>query len=257
MSCIRYKKTSHFESALAEISISPIHKKIILGRYNTLLIVMDRQAFRSAITFHLFRCIITIGSLIVPALLSIQYTGGANTNMGIYWTTWVISLLVTICNGLATLLKIDKHYYSIHTVREQLISDGWQYLELTGKYSGFHTPLHQATHANQFIYFCHSIEKIRMKHVQDDYYKVNESQQQVSGINVKSETQIPPTNLIPPSPQQEDLRFIPESLKKVIEELSMPTIEEDGQMVKEDKKDKEVAGAANTKYRTTESMSMP
>ena len=256
MSCIRPKKITHFESALAEINISPIHKKIILGRYNTLLIVMDRQAFVNAVVFHLFRCIITIGSLIVPALLSIQYTDGTNTNMGIYWTTWVISLLVTICNGLATLLNIDKHYYNIHTVREQLISDGWQYLELTGKYSGFHTPLHQATHENQFIYFCHSIEKIRMKHIQDDYYKVNESHQPSHEINVKSETRNLSTNLIPPTPHQDDIRFIPESMKNAIEELSMSQVEDD-QLGEEDQKIKEIADTANKKYRTAESMSVP
>jgi len=261
MLCKRQKTITPFESALAEISISAINKKIIAGRYNTLLISMDKQALRSAIIFHSFRCTITIGSLIVPALLSIQYTGSVNTNMGIYWTTWVISLLVTICNGLATLLKIDKHYYSIHTVREQLISDGWQYLELTGKYSGFHTPSHPATHENQFIYFCHSIEKIRMKHIQDDYYKVNESQQSGDGATVKTNAQLVPTNLIPPTPQQGELQLLPESMKKVIEELSMTRVE-DGQAIQEDaqediEKDKKVHDPSNKKHGERESMSMP
>ena len=183
---------------------------------------MDDQALRLSISFHSSRCIITIGSLIVPALLSIQYTSSAGTNLGIYWTTWVVSLLVTICNGLSTLLKIDKQYYHLHTVREQLISDGWQYLELTGKYSGFHTPSQHPTHENQFIYFCHSVEKIRMKQIQEDYYKVMDAQNQ--GVTGKSESRIVPSNLIPPTPQHGDLALIPAEIKKAMDEISSSTI---------------------------------
>lgn len=121
-------KTTPFERALADITISPLHKRILMERYNGLLLSMDVRVFRIALFFHASRGIVTVGSLIVPALLSIQYTNGTNTNLGIYWTTWVLSLMVTVCNGMMTLLKLDKIYYHLHTVREQLISDGWQYV---------------------------------------------------------------------------------------------------------------------------------
>ena len=195
---------------------------------------MDDQAVRVSVSFHSSRCIITIGSLIVPALLSIQYTSSAGTNLGIYWTTWVVSLLVTICNGLSTLLKIDKQYYHLHTVREQLISDGWQYLELTGKYSGFHTPNQHPTHENQFIYFCHSVEKIRMKQIQEDYYKVMDTQNQ--GIT-GGEKRVAPTSLIPPTPQQGDLALIPEQIKRAMDEISSRTVDEEDRAYQENKED--------------------
>jgi hypothetical protein len=219
MECYRKPKTTPFERALATIELSDLNKQILLERYNALLIKLNEQSFQLSVSFHSSRCIITVGSLIVPALLSIQYTNATGTNVGIYWTTWVISLLVTICNGLSTLLKIDKQYYHIHTVREQLISDGWQYLELTGKYSGFHTPTQHVTHENQFIYFCHSVEKIRMKQVQEDYYKVNETPQN-QGVSGKSETRIVPANLIPPTPLQGELALIPPEIKRAMDEIS-------------------------------------
>jgi hypothetical protein len=58
---------------------------------------------------------------------------------------------------------------------EQLRSEGWQFLELSGRFSGFYTPKEKATHANQFLYFCHAIEKLKMKQVEEEYYKSTES----------------------------------------------------------------------------------
>ena len=210
-----------FEAALDDITLSPFNKRILIERYSKLLVTIDRESFYLSISFHTSRSVITIGSLIVPALLSIQYTNSSGGNLGVYWTTWVISLCVTICNGLMTLLKIDKKYYHIHTVREQLISDGWQYLELTGKYSGFHTPDNHATHENQFIFFCHSVEKIRMKQIQEDYTKVDETPHP----GAKAGAQVVPVNLIPPTPVQGDLENIPKDIKDALKELSSTRLE--------------------------------
>jgi hypothetical protein len=245
MLCTR-SKTTAFERALIEIQLAPFNKRILLERYNGLLLDMSRQTFRISIFFHSARCVITVGSLIVPALLSIQYTNGVQQNMAIYWTTWVLSLLVTVCNGLITLLKVDKHYYHLHTVREHLISDGWQYLGLTGKYSGFHTPGEVATHMNQFIFFCHSIEKIRMQQVQEEYYKVPDTNTQNSQrITQTPASDIPPQNgmaknpFIPPTPLQGDLSKIPEAIKIAMEQLSQTQVDGEGTEDKKDKKDGE------------------
>ena len=90
-----------------------------------------------------------------------------------------------------TLMKIDKKYYTLHTTLHQIVSEGWLYIELSGKYSGFKTPSDVPTHANQYVYFCQSLEKIRMKQVSEEYYKLNEGQQQ----QIQDKDQ-----LIPPTP---------------------------------------------------------
>ena len=229
--CPSRNRVSPFSKVLDDIPLEPLRKRIVVERYTKLVTELENQTFRISICFHTSRSIITVGSLIVPALLSIQYTSSNGSNLTIYWTTWVVSLLVTICNGLSTLLKIDKQYFHLHTVREQLISDGWQYLELTGKYSGFHTPGHPATHENQFIFFCHSVEKIRMKQIQEDYYKVNESQQQGTANqnqNALTSTRIVPT-LLPPTPLQGELALIPTEIKRAMEEISNTVVAVDDQ----------------------------
>jgi hypothetical protein len=194
-----------FERTLIEIdTLTPIQKTIISERYIPFIDVLAARCFFFAIFFHTMRLIITVGSLIVPALLSIQYNGSNEQfTLTVYWTAWTVSLLVTTSNGVLTLFKIDKKYFFLHTVLEQLKSEGWQYLELSGKYSGFYTPNRQPTHDNQFIFFCHAIEKLKMKQVEEEYFKV-ESTTHPTGT-AQQENQAPAKQftsdgLIPPTP---------------------------------------------------------
>jgi len=122
-------------------------------------------------------------------------------------------------------LKLDKNYYHLHTVREQLISDGWQYAELTGKYSGFHTPHRTATHENQFVFFSHSIEKIRMQQIQEEYFKVADPHAQGQGTTVQAvKGELKTHILLPPTPQQGELENLPLEMKQAMEQLSQTTI---------------------------------
>lgn len=216
---------------------------------------MKARACRIAAFFHVSRTIITVGSLIVPALLSVQGPEATSPHVTtIYWSTWVISLLVTMCNALIAMIKLDKRYYLVHTTLELLISEGWQFLELTAKYSGFHTPGIQPTHENQFVFFCHAVEKIRMRQVEEEYYKLSELHAQGgAGANAHSAgsrgggaiggngastsagaatTSVPTldagfNNLIPPTPLHGELtRLPPEILRTVQRELSRIQIED-------------------------------
>lgn len=159
--------------------ISPLQKKILKIRYCSVVIQFNRRVWKINILFNCMRFVVTVGSLVVPALLSIQTPGSKSdwiSTETIYWCTWAISLAVTMSNGILALFRIDKKYYSLNTVLEHLRSEGWQYLELTGRYSG-HFGDHQTkpTHKTQFVYFCNMVEKIIMKQVEDEYYKVNDS----------------------------------------------------------------------------------
>ena len=184
-----------------------------------------------AFYMHFF---VTVGSLIVPALLSIQSPGMSSTMFGateLYWSTWTISLFVTISNGVLNLFKIDKKYYSLNTVLAHLQSEGWQYIALSGRYSG-HLGDHvkKPTHKNQFVYFCSMIEKITMRQIQDEYYKVNdESQKETKPKIIKNDSESPagqnllsPSNILPPSPM--DMISMPSPEANLLVEDSSITV---------------------------------
>lgn len=190
MSCSRI---TPFDGAFSLIELTPVQKSVLKHRFMPLLLHLRIRAHRVSVLFHIGRVIVTVGSLIVPALLSIQMSGtGENIT---YWSTWTISLFVTICNALLTLFKLDKRYYYLHTCLEQLHSEGWQYIELSGKYSGFNTPAIPPTHSNQFIYFCHAVEKIRMRQVEEEYFKMIDTNQPAAVAASTVDSLVPPTPL--------------------------------------------------------------
>ena len=189
-------------------SLTTLQKTILIQRYIPLLNEYENRSIYFATVFHTSRFIITVGSLIVPALLSIQYStpdqssGASDFSYQIYWVTWVISLLVTISNGILTLFKIDKKYYLLHTNLEHLRSEGWQFLGLSGRYSGFYTPNQAPSHSNQFLFFCHTVEKIKMKQVEEEYFKISESTSTPSKAQTTEteKVQIVSDGLVPPTP---------------------------------------------------------
>ena len=215
MTCVT--KHRDFEYAISLVDLTPLQLSIIQGRFIPLVLYLQHRTQHTSIMFHVSRTMITVGSLIVPALLSIQ--GFGSTNTSIYWATWVVSLLVTISNALVSLFKLDKRYYYINTILEKLISEGWQYVELTGKYSGYFTPNVTATHENQFVYFCHAVEKIRMKHVEHEYYTMSESQ------STQSAQENAKISLIPPTPQPGELENMPKELIQAVRQVSQPSVE--------------------------------
>ena len=153
--------------------LSKFQIETLKNRYISLTEEFSGRATFYAIVFHGGRAIVTIGSLIVPALLSIQNTNSitSSASVDLYWTTWTVSLLVTMFNAILTLFKIDKKYYFLHSVLEHLQSEMWQYIYLTGKYED-HTIV--STHTNQYIHFCTVMEKLKIKQVQEEFYKVSD-----------------------------------------------------------------------------------
>ena len=95
-------------------------------------------------------------------------------------------------------MQMQKKYYYIHTCIEQLYSEMWQYIEMTGRYSGYLLKGSDdiyPTHANQSIFVCHYIEKIKIKQIEEEYFKVQEAQNQTNDIESR---QKPNFNIITP-----------------------------------------------------------
>jgi hypothetical protein len=189
------------------LEIEQYKKTVLQERYLEVLHNFHRRSITLAYMFYITRIIMTVGSILVPAFLSIQ---GSTFQMQIYWATWVLSLSVTISNGFMTLFKIDKKYFFINTTLELLHSEGWQYVGLSGRYAGKDGIA--PTHENQFLVFFHMAEKIKMRQVEEEYWKFTDTSGVGNATNAKSP-------LITPTPvtQQGGIRALPEEQKDVIE----------------------------------------
>jgi hypothetical protein len=223
--------------------ITPFQKHALINRYTGLTETLRRRTCIYAAIFHIGRTIVTVGSLIVPALLSIQYTNtGGSTNANptnmpylVYWTTWIISLLVTTCNGILTLFKVDKKYFFLHTTLEQIKSEAWQYIHLSGKYGGFYSNGALPTHENQYVYFCHNIEKIKLRQVEEEYYKLTESSSTQTATKTMDvlTNQVPDSKIIAglytPTPAQNELIRTEQELVKALSQARVDGASSDAQ----------------------------
>jgi len=117
--------------------------------------------------YNVFRFIVTTGSILLPALLSIGQmdpTKLPNNFPAIsYWTAWSISLMVTASNGFLQLFSLDKNYFEFAITTEQLKTEGWQFFQLSGKYEDCES------HKEAYKSFNKSVENIKRKQVEKEF----------------------------------------------------------------------------------------
>jgi len=168
MSTIK-KTTPDFKKRLDPIvdslELSDTQKYIIKKRFIHEVVHYDTKAIRTKNTYNGFRFLVTTGSLLIPALMSIQQIEGTSQKFkdNIYWTTWSLSLAVTTCNGFIQLFSLDKNYFTFSIITEKLKTEGWQFLQLSGKYDNY------KTHKKAFKNFCNNIETLKIKQVMSEF----------------------------------------------------------------------------------------
>lgn len=182
------------------VSLTLFQRNAIKERYRFMMAEYRQRCRFYTVMFYLLRMTMTVGSLAVPALLSIQTTKTSESAM--YWFTWGLSLAVTTANGVTTLFKLDKRFFMLHATAERLRTETWQYVQLSGRYSGHHGNV-KPTHANQFVYYCSQLEKIHMKRVDEEFIK-NADMDSAHHPSAGPQSQNPQksTTLVPSPPDQ-------------------------------------------------------
>lgn len=174
--------------------LSDQQRSTIKARYRFLMAEYRRRCRLYTILFYVLRTTITVGSLAVPGLLSL--TVPPESQDLLRWLTWSISLAVTTANGLVTLFKVDKRFFLVHAIAENLRTETWQYLSLAGHYSG-HKGGFKPTHVNQYVFYTTRLERIRMNHIEDEYQKQAESAQEKEADKNASGTPAIPASSVP------------------------------------------------------------
>ena len=117
--------------------------------------------------YNSFRFIVTLGSILLPAIMSIGQMDPTKLPKHFdrfsYWASWSISLTVTACNGFLQLFSLDKNYFEYAITTEQLKTEGWQFFQLSGKYEDY------PDHSSAYRSFCKSIENIKRKQVEKEF----------------------------------------------------------------------------------------
>lgn len=149
-----------FQNHINDITLTKHRKRILEDRFLKEVITYETKSKVAEFFYLFFSIFVTIATIILPGLLSIQevsYSDDQETDKDfktrIYWATWVISLLVTISNGLVQFLNLHTQYITFSQTREKLLSMGWSYFELAG-------PFRNGTHESRFLDFMEAIDMI-------------------------------------------------------------------------------------------------
>ena len=146
---------------------SPSDNEIIRNRFLYEVTQYEHKRDNVKKYYNGLRFVMTIGSILLPAILSIGQMDPAklpkNFDTITYWASWSLSLTITACNGFLQLFSLDKNYLGYSLVVEQLKTEGWQYFQLSGKYEN------AKTHEQSFKQFCKSIESIKRKQIEQEY----------------------------------------------------------------------------------------
>ena len=169
---IEFQRSSYYDRVNKiidglKLKDSPNDNEIIKNRF--LYEVMHYEYKRDSINkyYNGLRFVMTIGSILLPAILSIGQMDPAklprNFDSITYWTSWSLSLTITACNGFLQLFSLDKNYIAYSLVVEQLKTEGWQYFQLSGKYEN------AQNHGQAFKQFCKSVEGVKRKQIEQEY----------------------------------------------------------------------------------------
>ena len=144
------------------------NKEILKTRFVNEVGYYERKRDKTKKYYNVFRFIVTTGSILLPAILSIGQMDPEklprNFDQVTYWSSWSISLLVTISNGFLQLFSLDKNFFSYSLVVEQLKTEGWQYFGLSGKYEDY-----DKHDKESYKEFCKAVENIKRKQVEAEF----------------------------------------------------------------------------------------
>jgi hypothetical protein len=152
--------------------ISEEEKVYMKMRYLRTLAKLDESTKRCGFWYTSLGTVVTVGSLIVPALISVQdrpvqsdadNEDKAQHENNVYWTVWGISLAVTAANAIIKMLQLDKTYITRNIRLNQLKSEGTRYLACSGAYAQC------PTRQERFRLFTDNVERIKAEQTLEEF----------------------------------------------------------------------------------------
>jgi hypothetical protein len=185
MLCCNKNRNNKIEELIIELKeLDDFQKKILINRYVNQVNFYTKKSSRYGCLYYLLNMVITIGSILLPALLAIQ--NNETYKEQIYWLAWFVSLIITISNGVIQLYKVNSLYIIYNHVKEKLITEGWRYFQLSGKYKN-------KTHILAFKDFCFRIEELKIKQIEKELEDIgNDNNEEEKLLSPPSEISLIP-----------------------------------------------------------------
>ena len=146
------------------LNLTPIQKRFIIDRYFNLIREYEYRVKLFNLLYNILNGIIIVDCILLTSILSLRNTDNKEDNIITHWIAWGLSLILGLLNGFISFYKIDKKYFHLNTILEDLKCEGWKFVQLTDKYK-----INHATHHGGFIKFCNEIERIKHNGVELEF----------------------------------------------------------------------------------------
>jgi hypothetical protein len=112
-------------------------KELLLIRYITIIKKVEQKYKKYSRCYTYSTLFTSIASLMVTAFISINNlsTNTPETSFGLWWSSWGLSLGITLVNTIGSFFKWDRKYLLLFKVFAKLEQEIWMYLELVGPYA--------------------------------------------------------------------------------------------------------------------------
>ncbi len=164
-SCLKRTLTKKFKFTIHEImhdiDLGETDKQIIMHRYVDEVVKSECVSSFICIFYYVLRFSISIGGVLITSLLLLEKVSFIDSTaaLAIFWVCWALSLIISMANECIYAFAIDKKFFVNTLILEKLKSEGWQFMELAGKYRKY------KTHREAFKHFVTRIEKLKIANV--------------------------------------------------------------------------------------------
>ena len=167
------------------IKLSRYKRNILKKRYTKLVIFYENYAENIRWKYNLCRIVISVGSMILPTLQTIQNNETVSAFKDeIFWAAIGTSLSVMISNNLISMFALDRRYIMYAVTAEKLKAVGWKYFELSDIFSN-------KSHLENWILFWNEVEKIKKLQVVAEFTDNDDKHHEPAPVveNVKEDTE--------------------------------------------------------------------
>ena len=181
-SCNNHPFEKKVDTLVSALPLNDYKKKLIKKRFVNEVVFYETNSAKLHYRYNMCRFVISIGSMILPTLQTIQNNENvADFKDELFWTAIFTSLSVMVANNIISMFTLDRRYIMYAVTKEKLKAVGWKYFELSGMFTG-------RTHSENWVLFWNEIEKIKKLQIIAEYTDHDDKKDDESpGVNKEME----------------------------------------------------------------------
>jgi hypothetical protein len=143
------------------VGLDDLQKAFLRSRWLSDLRWQDRRARKFQSLYYVFRLVVIVGGVTVPALVALNPTEQMWQER-VRWLTFGLSLLVAVAVAVEGFFRFGDRWRHYRRNAELLKSEGWMFFQKSGRYR------HDTSHGEAYAEFAEQVEAILRQDV-DQY----------------------------------------------------------------------------------------